>query len=233
MCIVDANQEPQQPPPPAIPRKTKRLQEVYIELPDHLKSVSSTNLPLTSQPVRKAYFLHWNYFYMKDFSVEFIHRRTTVNRLYPAVTTIFDIAAQEYLQQQADTIAGLHRQTCYDYRNMAEVHTHSEWSGFEFTNLKQITSARCRIRFEYIRTASGREYWSLPINIATNTMQPGEPAKYSPHLSPKAAVVPTPMVQDMSHDGSKDLPPPAHGMEGVEPDDQSMADLFSTSQQHY
>ena len=57
MCLVDANQEPQQPPPPATPRKTKNLQEVHIELPDHLKSVSSTNLPLSSQPVRKAYFL--------------------------------------------------------------------------------------------------------------------------------------------------------------------------------
>ena len=168
----------------------------------------------------------------RDFSVEFIHRRTTVNRLYPAVTTIFDISAQEYLQQQADSIAGIHRQTCYDYRNMAEVLTHSEWCGFEFTTLKQITSARRRIRFEYIRTASGREYWSLPINIATNTMQPGEPAKYSPLLNPRVTAAPTPTVQDMSQDGSDDHPP-QQGMDGVEPDDQSMVDLFSTSQHHY
>ena len=232
MCLVDANQDPQQPPLPVSPRKTKQLQEVYIELPDNLKSVSSTNLPLSAQPLRKAYFLHWHDFYMKDFSVEFIHRRVTVNRLYPAVTTIFDISAQEYLQQQADSIAGIQRHTCYDYRNMAQVLTHSEWCGFEFTNLKHITSARRRIRFEYIRTASGREYWSLPINIDTNPMQPGEPAKYSPFLSPKTAAVPTPTVQDISHDGYEDQST-QHGMDAAEPDDQSMADLFSTSQHHY
>ena len=112
---------------------------------------------------------------------------------------------------------------------MAEVLTHSEWSGFEFTNLKQITSARRRIRFEYIRTASGREYWSLPINIATNTMQPGNPATYSSHLQPKATAVPTPLEQTMSQDGSDDPLPPTQRMDEADQDDQSMADYFSTS----
>ena len=131
---------------------------------------------------------------------------------------------------------GLHRQSAHDYRHLAQVLTHSEWSGYEHTPLTQITRARRRIRFEYIRTAAGREYWSLPVNLSAPDMTPGEPAPYDTRLiprtvsgsqviirSPSSATVPFMMEEPnlppahYPQSRTADLPPPPlELMEGLE-----------------
>ena len=232
----DSDQDIHQPPPPTTPRKTRSLEQVQVELPDHLKSPTYPSLPRQTQPVRKAYFLHWNDFYLRDFSVEFIHRRRSTNRLYPAGVSINDPCAQEALQQQADIIMGLHRQSAHDYRHLAHVLTHSEWSGYEYTPLTQISRTKRRIRFEYIKTAAGREYWSLPVDLSTPDIIPGEPATYDSRLIPRtisgsqviirppsSATIPF-MMEDPLTAGAHCLqrrteqfpPPPLELMEGLE-----------------
>ena len=232
----DTDQDIHQPPPPTTPRKTRSLEQVQVELPEHLRCPTYPSLPRQTQPVRKAYFLHSNDFYLRDFSVEFIHRKRSTNRLYPAGVTINDPCAQAALQQQADIIMGLHRQSAHDYRHLAQVLTHSEWSGYEYTPLTQISRTRRRIRFEYIKTAAGREYWSLPVDLSTPEIIPGEPATYDSRLIPRtisgsqviirppsASTTPF-MMEDPSTAGAHCLssqierfpPPPIELMEGLD-----------------